>query len=424
MKRYFEMKADELKAELEKELKDYEYLKTKELNLDMSRGKPAKEQLDAINDILGLVIEPEECIDDGVDCRNYGALLGLSSCRRLWADILGIDEVNVFACGSSSLSLMFDIITKAWTHGLLHSKKPWSKERHVRFLCPAPGYDRHFKILEYYGIEMITVPMNSDGPDMDFVEEKVKDKFVKGIWCVPKYSNPTGIIYSDRVINRLAKLKPAAPDFTIMWDNAYCVHEFACEFKPFVEMLSLAESYGNPDMVIEFASTSKITMAGSGIACIAASVPNIQYLSKLYKPQVICYDLANQLRHVKYLKNKEHTLEVMKKHAEIVKPKFDKVIEILEKELGEAGIARWSNPVGGYFISFDAIDGTAKEIEKLCFDAGVKLTPAGATYPHGFDPKDSNIRIAPTVPSLKELEDAMTIFAHAVKIATLEKLIG
>ncbi|MBQ2383453.1 MAG: aminotransferase, partial [Oscillospiraceae bacterium] len=329
-----------------------------------------------------------------------------------------------FIGGNASLTLMYDTISKAFTHGLLRSEQPWCKLDKVKFLCPAPGYDRHFKITESFNCEMITIPMTADGPDMDLVEELVKDPAVKGMWCVPKYSNPQGYIYSDETIDRFANLKPAAPDFAIMWDNAYCVHEFEGEFEPFRDIISLCEQAGRPNMVYEFASTSKITFPGAGISVMASSVENIQYHLKLIGVQTISYDKVNQLRHVRYLKDRAHTLELMKKHAQILGPKFEMVLKMLRSELTNKGIAHWHLPKGGYFVCVAAMPGTAKRTLELCRKAGVVMTEAGATYPYGHDPHDSMIRIAPSLPPIEELEKAMLVFCTCQKIAALEKYLG
>ena len=329
----------------------------------------------------------------------------------------------MYVGGGSSLTLMYDVISKAFTHGFHRSPRPWSQEARIKFLCPSPGYDRHFKITESFGVELITVPMTPTGPDMDLVEELVKDPAVKGIWCVPKYSNPDGIIYSDETISRFANLKPAAPDFIIMWDNAYCIHEFEGEFVPFADIISLCEAAGNPDMVLEFASTSKITIAGGGISVMAGSVANIQYLSKLWGVQTISYDKVNQLRHVRFLKDKAHTLQIMKAHASIMGPKFRCVLEKLDAQITPAQIAQWNKPKGGYFVSLNAMPGTAKRTLALCKEAGVTMTDAGATFPYGIDPNDSNIRIAPSLPPVMELEQAMDVFCTCLKLAALEKLL-
>ncbi|NCB30115.1 MAG: aminotransferase class I/II-fold pyridoxal phosphate-dependent enzyme, partial [Clostridia bacterium] len=386
MKAYAAMTKDELHKELEKERAAFESLRAQNLKLDMSRGKPGKAQLDLVMGIFDVIKTVEDCDDEGVDVRNYGTFMGLSSARRFFAELLGVRFSQVFAAGSSSLTLMYDTIAKAYTHGLTHSEKPWCKLDTVKFLCPAPGYDRHFRICETFGIQMICIPMKDDGPDMDQVEKYVKDPAVKGIWCVPKYTNPGGVVYSDAVVRRFAALKPAAPDFVIMWDNAYCVHEFDGDFVPFLDILSLCEENGRPDMAIEFASTSKITLPGAGISCIATSETNMAYMTKLMDAQVISFDKVNQWRHVLYLKNKAGVLELMKKHAKVLKPKFDTVLKALEQEISPLGIAQWNQPKGGYFVCMDAMSGTAKRTLALCKEAGVTMTSAGATFPYGKDP--------------------------------------
>ena len=403
--------------------KDFADCKAKNLKLDMSRGKPAKNQIDLVSDILTVLNKPEDCIVDGVDTRNYGELAGIRCAREYWADILDCKPSRVFLGGTASLNLMFDVISRAYTHGLLHSERPWCKEETVKFLCPSPGYDRHFRITEFFGAELITVPMTEEGPDMDVVEELVKDPAVKGIWCVPKYSNPDGIIYSQKTVERFAALKPAAPDFAIMWDNAYCIHEFEGEYVPFPDIISLCEKAGNPDMVYEFASTSKITFAGGGISAMAASEANIQYFSKLFFVNTISFDKVNQLRHVLYLKDKAHTIEIMKRHASVMAPKFRTVLDMLDKEIAPCGFARWNSPKGGYFVSLFTMKGTAKRALELCREAGVVMTGAGATYPYGIDPDDSNIRIAPSLPPVAELEKAMEVFCVCLKLAAVEKLL-
>ena len=397
--------------------------KAKNLKLNMARGKPSKEQLDIAAKLLTVIQTPEDCFDGGINARNYGELAGLPCARAYWADILGCKPQQTIVGGTASLNLMFDVIARAYSHGLLHSPRPWCREETVKFLCPSPGYDRHFRITEFFGAELITIPMTAAGPDMDLVEELVKDSSVKGIWCVPKYSNPDGIIYSDETIRRLASLKTAAPDFTIMWDNAYCVHEFDGEFVPFDDMIALCAEAGNPDMVLEFASTSKITVAGGGISVMAASEANIQYMLKLLGNQTISYDKLNQLRHVRFLKDKAHTLEIMKRHAAIMSPKFAAVTDWLDREIAPLDIARWNDPKGGYFVSLNAMPGTAKRTLELCKEAGVTMTDAGATFPYGKDPQDSNIRIAPSLPPVEELEQAMEVFCTCLKLSALEKLL-
>ena len=402
----------------------FESWKAKNLKLNMARGKPSSAQLDLVSDIMTVLTDAADCKVDGVDARNYGELGGLPCAKAYWADVLGCQTNEVFVGGSASLTLMYDLISKAYTHGLKNSPKPWCKEEKLKFLCPAPGYDRHFQIGEFYGAELIYIPMTETGPDMDMVEDLVKDPAVKGIWCVPKYSNPEGIIYSDETIARFAGLKPAAPDFTIMWDNAYCVHEFEGEFVPFKDIITLCREAGNPDMVYEFASTSKITFPGAGISVMASSAENIKYMENLLGVQLISYDKVNQLRHVKYLQNKEHTLEVMKRHASLMAPKFAIVLEILDREIAPMGFAQWNKPKGGYFVSLNTMPGTAKRALALCKEAGVVMTDAGATYPYGIDPADSNIRIAPSLPPVAELEQAMEVFCLCLKIAAFEKELG
>ena len=404
--------------------KQYEALKKKGMKLDMSRGKPGREQLDLVNGLLTVLAEPDDCIADGLDVRNYGGLSGLPSAKALFAEILGCRPEECFIGGSSSLTLMYDTVSKAYTHGLLHSEKPWGKLDKVKFLCPSPGYDRHFRITESFGAELITVEMSPSGPDMDCVEELVRDPDVKGIWCVPKYSNPDGIVYSEETVHRFANLKPAAPDFVLMWDNAYCVHEFEGEFLPFPDILSLCREAGRPDMVFEFASTSKITFPGGGISVMATSEANQKYMQKLMGVQMICYDKVNQLRHVRYLKDKAGTLAVMKKHAAVLQPKFRMVLDMLEREIAPLDIAEWQRPKGGYFISVNTMDGIAKRTLALCKEAGVVMTPAGAAFPYGIDPRDRNIRVAPSYPPVDELKQAMEIFCVSIRLAALEKLLG
>lgn len=411
----------ELQEEYRQVQSHYQALKAKELKLNMARGKPSKEQLDMVSDILTVLQEPADCVSDGIDVRNYGELTGIPAAKEYFAEILGCRREECFIGGNASLTLMYDTISKAYTHGLLHSPKPWAKEDVVKFLCPCPGYDRHFKITESFGAEMINVPMTPAGPDMDMVEELVKDPAVKGMWCVPKYSNPDGIIYSDETIRRIAGLKPAAPDFLLMWDNAYCIHEFEGEFVPFDDILTLCREAGNPDMVFEFASTSKVTLPGAGISVMAASVDNQKYMESLLTIQTISYDKVNQLRHVKYLKNKAVTLELMKKHAEIMRPKFQCVLRWLSQEIEPLEIAHWQRPKGGYFVSVNTAPGLAKRTLALCKEAGVVMTGAGATFPYGKDPQDSNIRIAPSLPPVAELELAMDVFCTSLKLAALEQ---
>ena len=424
MTAYRSMTKQALQAEYALQKAKFEQCKALGLKLNMARGKPSKAQIDAVSDILTVLQTSEDCFDGKIDARNYGELAGLPSARAYWADLLGCKPQETFIGGSASLNLMYDLISKAYTHGLMNSPRPWCKEDKVKFLCPAPGYDRHFRITESFGAELITVPMTENGPDMDIVESFVKDESVKGIWCVPKYSNPDGIIYSDETISRFAHLKPAAPDFAIMWDNAYCVHEFEGDFVPFADIISLCREAGSPHMVYEFASTSKITFAGGGISVMAASEENIAYLSKLWGVQTISYDKVNQLRHVRYLKDKAHTLEIMKRLAAFMAPKFQVVKRWLAREIAPLDIAKWNDPKGGYFVSLNAMPGTAKRTLALCLEAGVEMTPAGATFPYGTEPADSNIRIAPSLPPLEELEQAMEVFCTCLKLAALEKLLA
>ena len=422
--KYTAMSQVQLQTEYNDVMKVFTDLKQKNLKLDMSRGKPGKEQLDIVSGILTVLSEPEDCIADGLDVRNYGELTGLPSAKAYFADVLGCKPEECFIGGNASLTLMYDLISKAFTHGLLHSEKPWCKLDTVKFLCPSPGYDRHFKVTESFGMELITIPMTSTGPDMDAVEEAVKDPAVKGIWCVPKYSNPDGIIYSDETIRRIANLKPAASDFVVMWDNAYCIHEFEGDYVPFPDMLSICREAGNPDMVFEFASTSKVTFPGAGVSVMASSVENIKYIVSLMTFQTISYDKVNQLRHVRYLKDKAHTLELMKKHAAILGPKFHAVLDALDREIAPLGIASWKRPKGGYFVSLDTEDGLAKRTLALCKEAGVVMTGAGATFPYGKDPRDRNIRIAPSLPPVAELEMAIDVFCVCLRLAALEKRLG
>lgn len=415
---------EELRIEAKKMIARYGELLQQDLKLDMSRGKPSKLQLDLVSDLLTILTDPAECIIDGNDCRNYGDLAGLKCAREYWADILGCKPEQTFVGGNASLHLMHDLIARAFTHGLKNSPRPWCNEKRIKFLCPSPGYDRHFRITESFGFELVTVPMTPYGPDMDIVEMLVQDPMVKGIWCVPKFSNPQGYTYSEQTINRFANLKPAAPDFVIMWDNAYCVHEFIGEFEPFPDIISLCEQAGRPNMVYEFASTSKITFPGAGMSVMASSEENIAHMTKLIGVQTISYDKINQLRHVKFLKNKEHTIALMKRHATIMAPKFELCLKMLRAELTNKGIAHWHHPNGGYFICVAAMPGTAKRTLELCKRCGVFLTPAGATYPYGVDPHDSMIRIAPSLPPIEELEKAMLVFCTCLKMAALEKYLG
>ena len=418
------MTREQLEKEYQSVLSHYTHCQEQKLNLNMARGKPSKAQLDLVSDILTVLQKPEDCFDGDIDSRNYGELVGLPAARRYWADVLACKPENVFVGGAASLNMMCDIVSRAYTHGLLHSPRPWCREEKVKFLCPSPGYDRHFQIGEFYGAELIYIPMTPTGPDMDLVEEYVKDPLVKMIWVVPKFSNPDGIIFSDETIQRFANLKPAAPDFAIIWDNAYCIHEFEGEYTPFPDILSMCEQAGRPDMVFEFASTSKITFAGGGTSCMAASLANIQYFTGIFGVQMISYDKVNQLRHVKYLVDKAHTLQIMQRHASIMAPKFRCVSRWLNQEIKPLGFAHWFDPKGGYFVSLYTMPGTALRTWQLCKQAGVTLTTAGAAYPYGRNPQDDHLRIAPSLPPVEELEKAMEVLTVSLKLAALEKLLN
>ncbi len=422
---YSEMSKAELQEELERLKADYEKYKGFGLALNMARGKPSPAQLDLSAGMLDAFTSKDDPVtESGVDTRNYGNLEGIPEARALMGDWLGVPAENIYVCGNASLNIMYDCVADAMLFGVMGST-PWCRLDKVKFLCPVPGYDRHFKINELMGIEMVNVPMTENGPDMDIVEKLVsEDDSIKGIWCVPKYSNPQGIVYSDETVKRFAALKPAAKDFRIYWDNAYSIHYLYDESIEIPEILSECEKAGNPDLVYEFASTSKISHAGAGISCIAASTANLKSLHKRLTIQTIGYDKVNQLRHVMYFKNVDGLKAQMRKHAALLRPKFDKVLEILDRELAGKGAGSWLKPKGGYFISFEACEGCAKDIVARCKEAGVVLTGAGATYPYGKDPKDSNIRIAPSYPSPEELEKAAEIFCLCVKLSTIEKLLG
>ncbi len=401
-------------------LKQYEDYKAMNLNLNMARGKPCGEQLDlsmAMMDVLNSKADLKS--EDGIDIRNYGVLTGIDECKQLLADMIEVPRENIIIYGNSSLNIMFDCISHAMTHGVLGST-PWMKLDRVKWLCPVPGYDRHFAITEYFGIEMINVPMNGEGPDMDIVKKLVsEDESIKGIWCVPKYSNPDGTTYSERTVKRFARLKPAAKDFRIYWDNAYSVHHLYDDRQDFLlELLDECAKAGNPDLVYKFTSTSKISFPGSGIAAVAASKANVEDLTKRLSIQTIGFDKVNQLRHVRFFKDLSGIREQMRKHAELLRPKFELVERILKEEL--EGIATWTTPHGGYFISLD-VPGVASAVVQKCKECGVILTPAGSTYPYHKDPNDSNIRIAPTYPSIEELEKATRILCLSVKLAFAEK---
>lgn len=426
MKPYSQLSKEELTA-LKKELeKQFEDVKGKGLKLDMSRGKPAKAQLDLSNGMMDILNSETDLVSsDGVDCRNYGILDGISDARKLLADMSEVPERNILIYGNSSLNVMFDTVARAMTHGFLGST-PWCKLDKVKFLCPVPGYDRHFGITEFFGIEMINVPLLPTGPDMDMVEKLVaEDPAIKGIWCVPKYANPTGISYSDETVKRFAHLKPAAEDFRIFWDNAYCIHHlYNGEPAQILNILEECEKAGNPDMVYEFVSTSKVVFPGSGMAALAASTANVASIKKQMAVQTIGHDKVNQLRHVRFFGDNEGMEAHMKKHADLIRPKFEALISIMEEDLGGLDIAEWTNPKGGYFIGFDSMPGCAKEIVAKMKEAGVILTGAGATFPYHIDPQDRNIRLAPTFPTIDELKLASRVFTVCVRLVSAEKLLA
>lgn len=421
---YNDMSKEELLALKESLNKEYAEAKAKGLALDMSRGKPSAKQLDVSLGLLDTINSSSDLKAlDGTDCRNYGVLDGIPEAKKLMADMMGTTPDHVIVYGNASLNIMYDQISRAYTHGIL-GNTPWCKLDKVKFLCPVPGYDRHFAITERFGIEMINIPMSESGPDMGMVEEYVsKDASVKGIWCVPKYSNPQGYTYSEETVKRMAALKPAAEDFRIFWDNAYVIHDLYDDNKDEIaDIISECEKAGNPDMVFEFASTSKVSFPGSGIAALATSANNIADIKKQLTIQTIGHDKLNQLRHVRFFKDINGLKEHMRKHAEFIRPKFEAVESVLEEELSGLGIGSWTEPKGGYFISFDAMDGCAKAIVAKCKEAGVKLTGAGATFPYGKDPKDSNIRIAPSFPTPEEMKQAADLFVLCVKLVSVEKL--
>ena len=420
-----DMSKEELMS-LEKELsKEFEDKKSLALKLNMARGLPSKQQLDMEADFFNTLNPQSDFISEaGIDCRNYGELVGIHEARQLMGDFMEVDAENVIVFGNSSLNVMYDTVARSMVLGVCGST-PWCKLDKVKFLCPVPGYDRHFAITEQFGIEMINIPMNDDGPDMDMVEQYVNnDASVKGIWCVPKYSNPGGVVYSDETVRRFANLKPAAEDFRIFWDNAYCVHHlYEDNQATILEILDECKKAGNPDIVYKFGSTSKVTFPGSGLAALASSKKNLDYIKSIITIQTIGHDKLNQLRHVRYFKDINGIRKHMKKHAEILRPKFELVVNTFERELGGLGIGKWTKPIGGYFVSFDSLDGCAKTIVAMCKEAGVTLTGAGATYPYKKDPHDSNIRIAPTFPPYEELEQAIEIFVLCTKLASVRKLL-
>lgn len=426
MAAYKNLSVEELKELKTKLDAEFEEVKARGLNLDMSRGKPSAEQLNLSMGMMDVLTSDTDLIcQEGVDCRNYGVLDGITEAKQLLADMMEVPKQNIIIFGNSSLNVMYDQIARAMTHGVLGST-PWAKLDKVKFLCPVPGYDRHFAITEHFGIEMINVPMTASGPDMDVVEKLVaEDDAIKGIWCVPKYSNPQGITYSDETVRRFARLKPAAEDFRIYWDNAYGIHHlYEDKQDQLIEILEECEKAGNPNLAYKFSSTSKISFPGSGIAAIASSDENLAEIRKQMQVQTIGHDKVNQLRHARFFGDINGMVEHMKKHADILRPKFDAVLETLDRELGGLEIGSWIAPRGGYFISFDSMEGCAKAIVAKAKEAGLVMTGAGATFPYGKDPKDSNIRIAPSYPTLEDLKVAAEIFVLSVKIVSVDKLLG
>lgn len=420
---YFAMSRDDLLNEQQALRSEYDRYKAMGLKLDMSRGKPCPEQLDLSKEMLHM---DDYIGEDGVDARNYGLLEGMPEARRFFAELFGLDAGEVIVCGNSSLSMMYYLIDLGWRAGWADSIRPWRFCNNIKFLCPVPGYDRHFRVTEYFGFQMLSIPMKEDGPDMDLVEQLVKqDESIKGIWCVPVYSNPDGNVYSDETVRRLAQMETAAPDFKIMWDDAYCVHHLTDEIFETANILEECKKAGCPDRPVMFCSTSKITYPGAGVAAVGASEHNVRYITKNMTPMLISYDKMNQLRHVQYLKNKAGVLEHMKKHRAILQPKFRLVKDTFREEFSSCGpIARWTDPKGGYFISLYLQDGCARRTVQLCKECGVVLTAAGAAYPYGLDPQDRHLRIAPTYPSLQELGTAAKLLCICAKLATVELLLG
>ena len=422
---YRDKTKDFLEKELAKEKAIYEDILKQNINIDISRGKPCKEQLDLSMEMLSMINSVDDLPKEGADIRNYGGIEGLQGLRDLFGEMLGVKGQNVIVGGNSSLNMMYDTIQRCMQFGV-NGSTPWNKLEKVKFLCPAPGYDRHFSLTAVFGIELITIPMDSNGPIMDVVEQLVKnDESIKGIWCVPKYSNPTGIVFSDEVVERLAKMPTAANDFRIFWDNAYVVHDLYDGTVPLKNIYTACVAHGNPNRVFIFASTSKITFPGSGVACFASSEENLKDALKTMKFQTIGPDKINQYLHLKFLKNMDGVRTIMKKHAAIIRPKFDTILNVLEDEFGEnSDIANWSNPKGGYFISYNVLNGCAKKVYELCKNAGLVITTVGDTFPYGKDDNDSNIRIAPTFTNTNQLDTACKILVGSTKIACIEKLIS
>ena len=426
MKSYQEMTREELLAEKEVLKAEYKKYQAKDLHLDMSRGKPSQEQLDLSMGLMDVLSSSADLTcDDGTDCRNYGVLDGIQEAKQLLGDMMEVNPDNIIIYGNSSLNVMYETISRSVTHGVM-GNTPWCKLDKVKFLCPVPGYDRHFAITEYFGIEMINVPMLPTGPDMDMIEELVRnDEAIKGIWCVPKYSNPQGITYSDETVRRFARLQPAAKDFRIYWDNAYCVHHlYDINQDHLIEILAECKRAGNPDMVYKFASTSKICFPGSGVAAIATSPNNLVDIKKQLQNQTIGFDKVNQLRHVRYFKDIHGITEHMRKHAAILRPKFEMITDMFNRELGELGVGSWYTPKGGYFIAYETLEGCAKDVVARMQKAGVTMTTAGAPFPYGKDPRDTVIRIAPSYPSVENLKTATEIFVLCVKLASIKKLLA
>lgn len=422
---YSNLSKQQLIEELSKLKEEYKGYVDRGLSLDMSRGKPCAEQLDISSELLNVLNSADLCVSQqGFDCRNYGILDGIPAAKELMSNMLQVKPEQVFVGGNSSLNMMFDTIDCFMTASV-DNNTPWFNVPDRKFLCPVPGYDRHFAITEYFGFQMIPVPMTQSGPDMDIVEKLVEsDSSVKGIWCVPKYANPTGITYSDETVRRFAKLKPAASDFRIMWDNAYCVHDIADEGDTLLSIMDECEKTGNTDLPIIFSSTSKVTFPGAGIAAMGASENNMKLFKKRYTTQTIGSDKLNMLRHLLFFKNFDGVKNHMLKHKAIIKPRFDVVIDKFNEHLAPCGIVEWTTPRGGYFVSINVLEGTAKNVVKMCAQAGLVLTGAGATYPLGIDPEDKNIRIAPSYPTVEELSLAMDVFCTCVRICALEKMLG
>ncbi len=422
---YRQANKTELFTLLEELQRKYDEILSENLSLDLSRGKPTAEQLDLSMPMLGKSRTVADCKSrSGFDCRNYGVPLGVPEMRAFWSELTGIPAENIIVGGNSSLNLMYDTVARAMLYGLPGAERPWCREEKVKFLCPAPGYDRHFAICESLGIEMIPVPMKADGPDMDMVEAlAASDASVKGIWCVPKYANPTGITYSDEVVTRFASMKTAAPDFRIFWDNAYLVHDVYGE-DSLLNIFDEAKKYGTEDRIFFFTSSSKITFPGAGVAIMAMSDRNVAWVTPIWNTQTIGHDKLNQLRHLEFLPDKAAVRSLMSRHAEILRRRFDIVLSTLERDLDGLGIASWTHPNGGYFVSLDVMPGTAKRVFTLCKAAGVTLTNVGATFPYGKDPEDKNLRLAPSFPTCEDLSLAMSILTLAVRMAALEKLLA